>query len=307
MTLGIVGLSRQRHIQSRASVALKVAPHMAKERVQRRLAAILAADVVGYSRLMEQDETGTLARLGSLRSEVFDPRTRQFDGRIFKNTGDGALAEFGSAIDAVQCAVEIPRELAGRNANLPEDARTVIRIGISLGDVIVEGDDLYGNGVNVAARMEGLAEPGAICVSANVHEHIGNALDITFEDLGERTIKNIERPVRCYRIDPGSDGRAPARPAHAPRSLPEKPSIAVLPFQNMSGEAEQEYFSDGITEDIITALSRIRQLFVIARNTTFTYKGHAVDVQAVARDLACATCWRAAYARRGTGCASALS
>ena len=169
---------------------------MAEERVQRRLAAILAADVVGYSRLMERDETGTLARLKSLRSEVFDPTTMRFDGRIFKNTGDGALAEFASAVDAVQCAVEIQRALAERNADLPEDARIILRIGISLGDVIVEGDDLYGNGVNVAARMEGLAEPGAICVSANVHEHVGNALDLTFEDLGEQAVKNIDRPVR---------------------------------------------------------------------------------------------------------------
>ncbi len=216
---------------------------------------------------------------------MFDPRTTQFNGRNFKNTGDGDLVEFGSAIDAVQCAVEIQRALALRNADLPEDLQIILRIGISPGDVIVEGDDLYGNGVNVAARMEGLAEPGEICVSATVHEHVGNALDIVFEDLGEQTVKNIDRSVRCYRVDPVSDGAAPARPADAPPSLPDKPSIAVLPFGNMSGDAEQEYFSDGITEDIITALSRIRQLFVIARNTTFTYKGRAVDVQAVARDL----------------------
>ena len=258
---------------------------MAEDRVQRRLAAILAADVVGYSRLMERDETGTLAQLRSLRSEVFDPTTLQFAGRIFKTTGDGTLAEFGSAVDAVQCAVQIQRALAKRNADLAEDLRITLRIGISLGDVIVEGDDLYGIGVNVAARMEGLAEPGAICVSANVHEHVGNALDITFEDLGEQTVKNIDRPVRCYRIDPGSDGAAPARRAEAAPSVPDKPSVAVLPFENMSGDTDQEYFSDGITEDIITALSRIRQLFVIARNTTFTYKGRAVDVPAVARDL----------------------
>lgn len=260
---------------------------MAGERVQRRLAAILAADVVGYSRLMEQDETGTLSRLKMLRSEVFDPRTTQFDGRIFKNTGDGALVEFASAVDAVQCAVEIQRELARRNADLPEAAQIILRIGISLGDVIVENDDLYGNGVNIAARMEGLAEPGAICVSANVHEHIGNALDVCFEDLGEQTVKNIDRPVRCYRVHLEAIG-APAAPERQPGRalpLPDKPSIAVLPFDNMSADPEQEYFSDGMTEDIITALSRIRQLFVIARNTTFTYKNQSVDVQAVARDL----------------------
>ena len=180
---------------------------MAEERVQRRLAAILAADVVGYSRLMERDETGTLARLKSLRAEVFDPTTKRFDGRIFKNTGDGALAEFASAVVAVQCAVEIQRALAERNAELPEDARVVLRIGISLGDVIVDGDDLFGNGVNIAARMESLAEPGAICVSANVHEHIGNTLDVTFEDLDEQAVKNIDRPVRSYRVHLG-----PCRP-----------------------------------------------------------------------------------------------
>ncbi len=259
---------------------------MAEERVQRRLAAILAADVVGYSRLMEQDETGTLTRLKSLRSEVFDPRTKQFDGRIFKTTGDGALAEFGSAVDAVQCAVEIQRALAQRNAELPREQRIVLRIGVSLGDVIVDGDDLYGNGVNVAARMEGLAEPGAICVSANVHEHVGSALDVTFEDLGEQTVKNLDRPVRSYRVHlDAAAASATVRQPDAPPTLPDKPSIAVLPFDNLSGDPEQEYFSDGITEDIITALSRIRQFFVIARNTTFTYKGQPVDVQSVASQL----------------------
>ncbi|MEE8098392.1 MAG: adenylate/guanylate cyclase domain-containing protein [Hyphomicrobium sp.] len=259
---------------------------MAEERVQRRLAAILAADVVGYSRLMEQDETGTLARLKSLRSEVFDPRTKQFDGRIFKNTGDGALAEFGSAVDAVQCAVEIQRALAQRNADLPEDLRIILRIGISLGDVIVEGDDLYGNGVNVAARMEGLAEPGAICVSGNVHEHIGNALDVTFEDLGEQSVKNIDRPVRSYRVhlEPAAESHV-VQQQDTPPALPDKPSIAVLPFDNLSGDPEQDYFADGMAEDIITALSRFRWFFVIARNSSFTYKGKAVDVRSVGREL----------------------
>ena len=256
---------------------------MAEERVQRRLAAILAADVVGYSRLMERDETGTLARLKSLRAEVFDPTTKRFDGRIFKNTGDGALAEFASAVVAVQCAVEIQRALAERNAELPEDARVVLRIGISLGDVIVDGDDLFGNGVNIAARMESLAEPGAICVSANVHEHIGNTLDVTFEDLGEQAVKNIDRPVRSYRVHLGP--AAPVSDTAEPLPLPDKPSIAVLPFQNMSGDAEQEFLADGVAEDIITALSRLRWLFVIARNSSFAYKGAAPDVREVARDL----------------------
>jgi len=259
---------------------------MAEERVQRRLAAILAANVVGYSRLMEQDETGTLTRLKSLRSEVFDPTTKRFDGRIFKNTGDGALVEFGSAVDAVQCAVEIQRALALRNADLPEDKRITLRIGISLGDVIVEGDDLFGNGVNIAARMESLAEPGAICVSGNVHEHIVNALDVTFEDLGEQAVKNLDRPVRSYRVnlEPAAADPEIEQP-DTPPSLPDKPSIAVLPFENMSGDPEQEYFSDGITEDIITGLSRIRWFFVIARNSSFTYKGQSADVRRVAEEL----------------------
>ncbi len=256
---------------------------MAEERVQRRLAAILAADVVGYSRMMERDEAGTLARMKSLRSEILDPKTKQFGGRIFKDTGDGALAEFASAVDAVHCAVEILRDAAGGDAGMAEDQKIRLRIGISQGDVIVDGDDLYGNGVNVAARMEGLAEPGGVCVSGNVFEHVGNALPFNFEDLGERTVKNIDRPVRVYRVSEtyGTAARRDERPV----SLPDKPSIAVLPFQNLSGDPDQEYFSDGISEDITTALSRIRQFFVIARNTSFTFKGRAVDVQAIAKDL----------------------
>ncbi len=259
---------------------------MAEERVQRRLAAIMAADVVGYSRLMEQDEVGTLARLKSLRSEVFDPRTKQFDGRIFKNTGDGALAEFGSAFDAVQCAIEIQRTLARRNADLPEELRIILRVGIRLGDVIVEGDDLFGNGVIVAARMEGLAEPGAICVSGNVHEHIGNALDVTFEDLGEQAVKNIDRPIRAYRVHLEPAAVHPiVQQLDAPFALPDKPSIAVLPFNNLSTDPEQEFFGDGLSEDIITTLSKISNLFVIARNSSFVFKGQAVDVRKVAGDL----------------------
>ncbi len=254
---------------------------MAEERVQRRLAAILAADVVGYSRMMSSDESATLSRLKSLRSEVFDPKIEQYGGRIFKTTGDGALAEFGSAVGAVQCSVEIQRELAQRNSDALEDQRMALRIGISLGDVVVDGDDLYGNGVNVATRMEGLAEPGSICVSGNVQEHVGNTLDVALEDLGEQIVKNIDRPVRCYRVQLEPDGTTRSRSLQ----LPDKPSIAVLPFTNMSGDPDQEYFSDGISEDIITALSRIRQFFVIARNTTFTYKGKSVDVQTVTRDL----------------------
>jgi adenylate cyclase len=219
--------------------------------------------------------------LKTLRSEIFDPKTDEFGGRIFKNTGDGALAEFGSSVDAVQCAVEIQRALAVRNAEAPKDQQLILRIGISQGDVIVDGEDLYGNGVNVAARMEGLAEAGGICVSGNVQEHIGNSLNVSLEDLGEQTVKNIDRPVRCYRVHLEPDEITVANPP----PLPDKPSIAVLPFENMSGDPEQEYFADGIAEDIITALSRIRQFFVIARNTTFVYKGKAVDVQSIAKDL----------------------
>ena len=258
---------------------------MAKERVQRRLAAILAADVVGYSRMMEADEAGTLARLKTLRSELFDPKTEQFGGRIFKNTGDGALAEFGSAVDAVQCAVEIQRRLARRNSKEPENRRIILRIGINLGDVIVEGEDIYGDGVNVAARLEGLAEPGMVYVSGSVFDQVVGKLDAAFDDLGERKVKNISKPVRVYRARGETGEEATYGGVSAVASLPDKPSIAVLPFNNLSGDPDQEYFADGMTEDIITALSRFRSLFVIARNSTFAYKGKSPDVREVARDL----------------------
>lgn len=259
---------------------------MGEERVQRRLAAILAADIVGYSRLMEGDEQGTLAGLKTLRREVFKPKTAEYGGRIFKTTGDGALVEFTSAVDAVKSAIEIQRDLAARNAHVAEGQRLALRIGVSLGDVIVEGGDLYGNGVNVAARMQTLAEPGGICISGNVHEHVRNALAVAFEDIGNQNVKNLDRPIRCFRF-PKVEA---AEPSTAPRldtapQIPDKPSIAVLPFQNMSGDRDQEYFADGTTEDIITALSHIRWLFVIARNSSFVYKGRAVDVKQVAREL----------------------
>ena len=260
---------------------------MAEERVERRLAAILAADIVGYSRLMAADEEGTLARVKALRKDLIDPKIAEYRGRIFKTTGDGILTEFRSAVDAVRYAIDVQRAMARLNADVPADDRIVFRIGISLGDVMVDGDDLFGNGVNVAARMEGLAEPGTICVSGNVQEHVCNALDVTLEDLGEQTVKNIDRPVRCYRVhletggtpgalEQGPDGALP---------LPEKPSIAVLPFENMSGDPEQGFFADGMAEDIITALSRMPWFFVIARNSTFTYKDRAVDVKQIAREL----------------------
>jgi adenylate cyclase len=260
---------------------------MGEERVQRRLAAILVADIVGYSRLMEDDELGTLARLKSLRREVFGPKTQEYGGRIFKTTGDGALVEFTSAVDAVKSAIEIQRALAARNADVSQEQRLVLRIGVSLGDVIVEGGDLYGNGVNVAARMQTLAESGGICISGDVHEHVRNALDVTFEDIGNQNVKNLDRPIRCFRLYPkieAAELSAAPRLDPAPR-IPDKPSIAVLPFQNMSGDPDQEYFADGMTEDIITALAHIRWLFVIARNSSFVYKGRAVDVKQVAREL----------------------
>ncbi len=258
---------------------------MAKERVQRRLAAILAADVVGYSRMMDADEAGTLARFKSLRLEFFDPKAEQFGGRIFKNTGDGALAEFGSAVDAVQCAIEIQRGLARRNSKEPEDRRIVLRIGINLGDVIVEGDDIFGGGVNAAARLEGLCEPGMVYVSGSVYDQVAGKLDAAFDDLGEQKVKNISKPIRVYRARDETGEAAPLGDVGAVAALPDKPSIAVLPFDNLSGDPDQEYFADGMTEDIITGLSRFRSLFVIARNSTFAYKGKSSDVREVARDL----------------------
>jgi adenylate cyclase len=258
---------------------------MANERIQRRLAAILAADVVGYSRMMEADEAGTLARLKALRAELFDPKTEQFGGRVFKNTGDGALAEFGSAVDAVQCAVEIQRAMAQRNSSEPENRRIVLRIGINLGDVMIEGGDIFGGGVNVAARLEGLCEPGMVYVSGSVFDQVAGKLDVAFDDLGEQTVKNISKPVRVYR----ARGETGDQAAHGDMSgvapLPDKPSIAVLTFDNLSSDPDQEYFADGMTEDIITGLSRFRSLFVIARNSTFAYKGKSPDVREVARDL----------------------
>ena len=252
---------------------------MAEARVERRLAAILAADVAGYSRLMGVDEEGTLAALKEDRSKVFDPKIAEHRGRIVKTTGDGALVEFASAVDAVRCAMEILRVIFERNAAIPEDRRIEFRIGINVGDIIIDEGDIYGDGVNIAARLEPLAEPGAICLSDNAYQQVKGKLALEVTDLGERQLKNIAQPVRVYSVRP--DG-APSRPA---LPLPDKPSLAVLPFQNMSGDPEQEYFCDGIVEDIITGLSRVKWLFVIARNSTFTYKGRAVDVKQVGREL----------------------
>jgi TolB-like protein len=252
-----------------------------EQRVERKLAAILAADVAGFSRLMGLDEEGTLARLKALRSSLVDSKIDEHRGRIVKTTGDGILAQFASVVDALRCAVEVQHQMFTRQAATSEEKRIEFRMGVNVGDVIIDGDDIYGDGVNVAARLEGLSEPGGICVSLGVRDQVRDKLDLIFEDAGEQQLKNIARPVRVYRVrvDRSAARAAPALP------LPDKPSIAVLPFQNISGDAEQEYFADGIVEEIITALSRFRQLFVIARNSSFTYKGRAVDVKQVGREL----------------------
>ena len=252
----------------------------------RRLAAILAADVAGYSRLMGADEEGTLERLKALRHEIFDPKIAEHHGRIVKTTGDGMLVEFASVVDAVRCAVEVQQAMPERNTGIAADNRIELRIGINLGDVIVEGDDLYGDGVNIAARIEALADAGGVFVSNTVYDHVRDRLSLFFEDLGEQQVKNIARPVRVYRVrDAGTGANRPSTPALSTLPLPDKPSIAVLPFANMSGDPEQEYFVDGMVEEIITALSRIQWLFVIARNSSFTYKGQTVDVKQVACEL----------------------
>jgi adenylate cyclase len=250
----------------------------------RRLAAILAADVAGYSRLMGADEEGTHERLKALRRELLDPKITEHHGRIVNTAGDGLLIEFGSIVDAMRCAVAVQQAMVERNAGAVAEERIEFRIGINLGDVIIDGGDIYGDGVNITARLEALAEPGGICISGIVHEQVRDRLDVAFEDLGEQQVKNIARPVRVYRV--GSAAVEKPNPPVAPvLALPDKPSIAVLPFANISGDPEQEYFADGMVEEIITALSRIRWLFVIARNSTFTYKGQAVDVKQVGREL----------------------
>ena len=304
---------------------------MATERVDRRLAAILAADVAGYSRLMGADEEGTLARLKAHRRELVDPKVKEHRGRTVKLTGDGALVEFPSVVDAVRCAVEIQRAMADRNAETPEDRRIAFRIGVNLGDVIVDGDDIYGDGVNIAARLEGLAEPGGICVSGTVHDHIGDRLPYAFEDMGEQNVKNIARPVRAYALRPerpaaSSRPELPARSSRLGRAIigaavaaalvaivgawwfwplakPTPPqavaaassvapplvaprlSIVVLPFANLSSDPEQQYFADGITEDLTTDLSRIAGMFVISRNSAFTYRNKPADTRQIGREL----------------------
>jgi TolB-like protein/class 3 adenylate cyclase len=259
---------------------------MAEERVQRRLAAILAADVVGYSRLMERDEAGTMAVLKTRRTEVLKPLVARHQGRIFKFTGDGVLVEFGSAVNAVQCAIDLQHGMVAANAALPEGRRIVLRIGINLGDVMVEGSDLYGDGVNVAARLESLAEPGDICVSGSVYDQVKRKLEFGFDELGPQTIKNIADPVHVYRVRAGSLAeRKHDGAGQESLALPAKPSIAVLPFTNISADADQEFFADGLTEDLITELSKAPGLFVIARHSSFAFKNKPVDVRRVAQDL----------------------
>ena len=263
---------------------------MIDRRVERRLAAVLAADVAGYSRLMGADEEGTLTKLKALRKALFDPKIVEHRGRIVKTTGDGILVEFASAVDAARCAVEVQRDMAAQNADVPQDNRIEFRIGVHVGDIIIDDDDIFGDGVNIAARLEGIAEPGGVCISDDAHRQIRGKVDFSYNDMGLQTLKNIAEPMRAWRMRLGCDAisllplDSSAVLVHA-LALPDKPSIAVLAFQNMSGDAEQEYFADGIAEDIITALSKSRWLFVIARNSSFTYKGHAVDVKQIGREL----------------------
>jgi adenylate cyclase len=256
---------------------------MAETRIERRLAAILAADVVGYSRLMGINEEGTLTALKACRRELIDPKIAEYRGRIVKTTGDGALVEFASAVDATRCAMEIQHAMAERNAAVPEDRRIEFRIGINVGDIIIDEADIFGDGVNIAARVESIAEPGGISVSEDAWRQVQGKIAANFADTGEQSLKNITRPVRVYRVEFGK--HRPAELAAPTSPAPDKPSIAVLPFQNMSGDPEQDYFCDGLVEDIITTLSKLDGLRIIARNSSFVYKGRPVDVRIAAKEL----------------------
>ena len=253
--------------------------------MERRLAAVLAADVAGYSRLMGANEEGTLAGLKAVRKALVDPTIAAHRGRIVKTTGDGMLVEFASAVDAVRGAVEFQRGMADHNASVPQDARIEFRIGIHVGDIIIDDNDIFGDGVNIAARLEGIAEPGGVCISDDTYRQVRDRVDLAFDDKGEIALKNIARPVRVFALAGAKQPATEVIELAPPLALPDKPSIAVLPFQNMSGDPEQEYFADGMVEEIITALSRNKQLFVIARNSSFTFKGRPVDIKQVARDL----------------------
>jgi TolB-like protein/class 3 adenylate cyclase len=263
---------------------------LANNRVERRLAAVLAADIAGYSRLMGRDEEGTLTQLKTFRKTLIDPTIAAHRGRIVKTTGDGMLVEFASVVDAARCAVEVQNGVADQNAGVPPNLRIEFRIGIHVGDIIFDDNDIFGDGVNIAARLEGLAEPGGVCISDDAQRQIRGKVDSLFDDMGPQNLKNIAEPMRAWRLNIDAKASAvlsldPSIEIARPPVLPDKPSIAVLPFQNMSSDAEQEYFADGIVEDIITALSRYHSLFVIARNSSFTYKGRAVDVKQVGREL----------------------
>ena len=266
---------------------------MASETVERKLAAILSADVAGYSRLMGEDEEGTLTAFKAHRAEAVDPAIARHHGRIVKTTGDGLLAEFASAVDAVRCALAMQEAMAARNATVADDQKIEFRVGVNVGDVMIDGDDLMGDGVNVAARLQEIAEPGGVSISRTARDQVRDKLELTLEDLGEQTVKNIARPVRVFRVpvmteNAHATGEVPSNAAGLSGTeleLPDKPSIVVLPFENMSGDPEQEYFADGIAEDIITGLSKMRWVFVISRNSAFTYKGKAVDVKQVAKEL----------------------
>jgi len=261
---------------------------MTEDRVERRLAAVLAADVVGYSRLMEVDEAGTLARLKTVRMELIDPAIANCKGRLIKTTGDGMLVEFQSVTEALRCAVDFQQRMARRNRDMPASRTLLYRIGINLGDVIVDDDDIFGDGVNVAARLESIAEPGGICISAAVRDQVADRLEVGYEDLGEQQVKNIQRPIRAFKVllnGESSDSNKQAATEASPRTNARKPSIAVLPFINMSGDPEQEFFADGLTEDIITELSRFRQLLIISRNAVFVHKGKPIKAQQIAREF----------------------
>jgi TolB-like protein/class 3 adenylate cyclase/Tfp pilus assembly protein PilF len=263
---------------------------LTEQRVERRLAAVLAADVAGYSRLMGGNEEGTLARLKAVRKTLADPAIASHRGRIVKTTGDGLLVEFASAVDAVRCAVEVQRGSIDQNEGMPQDTRIEFRIGIHVGDIIIDDNDIFGDGVNIAARLEGIAEPGGVCISDDTYRQIRGKVEIGWDDLGPQNLKNIAEPMRAWRVQLSGQGVAKIKPvspaSEAPAlALPDKPSIAVLPFQNMSGDPEQEYFADGIVEDIITALSHFKSLFVVARNSSFTYKNKVIDIKQVGREL----------------------
>jgi len=260
------------------------------ERVERRLAAVLAADVEGYDRLIGADDKGTLTRLKVIRKDLVDPTIAAHRGRIVKTTGDSMLVEFTSAVDAVRSAVEVQRAMAAQNGGVPRDIRIEFRVGLHLGDIIIDDNDIFGDSVNIAVRLRGIAEPGGVCISDDAYRQIRGKIEFAWDDLGPQALKNIAEPMRAWRVQ--YEGQSPARsqPASlavraAALALPDKPSIAVLPFQNMSGDPEQEYFADGLVEDIITALSRFKSLFVIARNSSFTYKGRAVDIRQIGREL----------------------